>query len=80
MLLSPAVDVAHGFRGLLYGVTVGSCGTPFASIANLIGAQLFLQSGEKPGRLSKMFLAVSGALLVALVLFALILLTAGERS
>jgi Na+/H+ antiporter NhaD/arsenite permease-like protein len=75
LLLAPAVGSAHGFQGLLYGVTAGSCGTPVASIANLIGAQLFLQSGERTGPFWRLFSAVSGVLLLALLLVSLILLT-----
>jgi Na+/H+ antiporter NhaD/arsenite permease-like protein len=75
ILLAPAVATPQGFHGLLYGVTVGSCGTPVASIANLIGAQIFLQSGARPGPFWRLFSAVSGVVLLALLLFALLLLT-----
>jgi Na+/H+ antiporter NhaD/arsenite permease-like protein len=71
MLLAPAASGPAGFQALLRGVTVGGCGTPLASIANLIGAQLYLQSGAPAGRFWKLFAAVSGLLLVLLLGFAL---------
>ncbi|HYK40939.1 MAG TPA: SLC13 family permease [Thermoanaerobaculia bacterium] len=74
MLLAPAAAGGAALQGLLWGVTAGGCGTPIASIANLIGAQLFLQSGAPARPFWKTFTAVSGALLVALTLFALLLL------
>jgi hypothetical protein len=45
ILLAPA-GAAYGFRALLWGVNAGGCGTPIASLANLIGAQLFLRTRE----------------------------------
>lgn len=73
MLLAPAAAAAGapGFHALLRAVTVGACGTPWASIANLIGAQLYLQSGAPAGRFWKLFTAVSGLLLILLLAFAL---------
>lgn len=75
MLLAPAARGASGLHGLLWGVTAGGCGTPIASIANLIGAQLFLMSGAPAGPFWKKFTAVSVALLAALTAFGLLLLT-----
>ena len=75
MLLAPAAPSAAGLRGLLWGVTAGGCGTPIASIANLIGAQLFLQSGAPARPFWKLFTAVSVVILVTLTLFGLLLLT-----
>jgi Na+/H+ antiporter NhaD/arsenite permease-like protein len=75
MLLAPAARGAAGLHGLLWGVTAGGFGTPIASIANLIGAQLFLQSGAPARPFWKAFTAVSAALLVSLTLFGLLLLT-----
>ena len=75
LLLSPAAaSGVAGFRGLLRGVTAGGCGTPLASIANLIGAQLYLRAvsdrrGERR-RFWTIFGAFSAALLVLLVGFA----------
>jgi Na+/H+ antiporter NhaD/arsenite permease-like protein len=75
MLLAPAVATARGLHGLLYGVNAGSCGTPIASIANLIGAQLYARNGGDPRRFWRAFLPVSGTLLVLLVLVSLILVS-----
>jgi Na+/H+ antiporter NhaD/arsenite permease-like protein len=75
MLLAPAARGAAGLHGLLWGVTAGGCGTPIASIANLIGAQLFLQSGAPARPFWKAFTAVSAVFLVTLTLFGLLLLT-----
>jgi Na+/H+ antiporter NhaD/arsenite permease-like protein len=78
LLLAPAVTSSHGFRGLLYGVTVGACGSPVGSIANLIGAQIYVaQSGEL--RLFwRFFCGVSAVFLIALVLFATLVLRFGR--
>jgi Na+/H+ antiporter NhaD/arsenite permease-like protein len=71
MLLAPAAATTPGFVGLMHGVTVGSCGTPMASIANLIGAQLYLRSGAPAGRFWRLFSAVSWCLLGLLLAFTL---------
>ena len=72
LLLAPAATAAGGgalFTGLLYGVNAGGCGTPIASLANLIGADLYLRGRAFRRRFWPPFLAVSGILLaVALVL------------
>ena len=74
MLLAPAASGAAAMRGLLWGVTAGGCGTPIASIANLIGAQLYLQ-GETPARpFWRSFAGISAGLLVVLSALALLLL------
>lgn len=73
LLLAPAATSAAGFRGLLYGVNAGGCGTPVASIANLIGAQLFVREGGRPGAFWRRFLPVSAALLFLLTLVSLVL-------
>ena len=66
MLLAPAAAGAAGFRGLLYGVNAGGCGTPVSSIANLIGAQLFVREGGEGRAFWRAFLPLSFALLVLL--------------
>jgi Na+/H+ antiporter NhaD/arsenite permease-like protein len=75
LLLAPAAATPHGFQGLLYGVTAGACGSPLGSVANLIGAQIYVREGGRPGFFWRPFCAVSGVLLVLLVLFAVTLLT-----
>lgn len=67
MLLAPAAATAAGFRALLYGVNAGACGTPVSSLANLIGAQLFVREGGDPQTFWRRFLPVSAALLLLLV-------------
>jgi Na+/H+ antiporter NhaD/arsenite permease-like protein len=74
LLLAPAVHTAQGFRALLYGVNAGSCGTPIASIANLIGWQLYRRESGSAGRFWRLFLPVSFALLGALLLWSLAIL------
>jgi len=72
ILLAPAAVEPSGFRGLLRGVTAGGCGTPIASIASLIGAQLYFAAGPAaPGRRRRFwgtFLGFSGAALAVLLL------------
>jgi Na+/H+ antiporter NhaD/arsenite permease-like protein len=75
MLLAPAAATAAGFRALLYGVNAGSCGTPIASIANLIGAQLFVREGGRAGTFWRTFLLPSAALLALLVAVSLLLVS-----
>ncbi len=75
MLLAPAAATAAGFRALLYGVNAGGCGTPIASLANLIGAQLFVREGGDPSAFWRRFLPVSATLLVLLVLVSLALVS-----
>ena len=67
MLLAPAASAPSGFRALLYGVNAGGCGTPIASIANLIGAQLFVREGGRPRSFWRAFFPVSAALLAVLL-------------
>jgi Na+/H+ antiporter NhaD/arsenite permease-like protein len=74
LLLAPAAVTPHGFRGLLYGVTAGACGSPIGSVANLIGAQIYVREGGRPGYFWRPFCTVSGVLLLLLVLFAIVLL------
>jgi Na+/H+ antiporter NhaD/arsenite permease-like protein len=74
LLLAPAAATPHGFRGLLYGVTAGACGSPIGSVANLIGAQIYVREGGRPRFFWRPFCAVSGVILVLLVLFAVLLL------
>jgi len=76
MLLAPTVTTSQGFLGLLWGVNAGGCGTPIASLANLIGAQLFLREGGSQRSFWRLFSATTFLLLIALVLFCLALLTA----
>jgi Na+/H+ antiporter NhaD/arsenite permease-like protein len=60
---------------LLYGVNAGSCGTPIASLANLIGAQIFFKEGGRPRSFWRLFGASSFVLLITLLLYCLALLT-----
>ena len=75
MLLAPAAATAAGFRALLYGVNAGGCGTPISSLANLIGAQLFVREGGGPRAFWRRFLPASFALLGLLVLVSLALVS-----
>ncbi len=75
MLLAPAASGAAGFRGLLYGVNAGGCGSPVSSIANLIGAQLFVREGGDAREFWRAFLPVSFALLVLLAAASLLLVS-----
>lgn len=75
MLLAPAAVGAAGFRGLLYGVNAGGCGTPISSIANLIGAQLYVREGGRGGDFWRRFLPVSAGLLVLLAALSLLLVS-----
>ncbi|HKD16542.1 MAG TPA: SLC13 family permease [Thermoanaerobaculia bacterium] len=75
MLLAPAAVGAAGFRGLLYGVNAGGCGTPVSSIANLIGAQLFVREGGRAREFWRRFLPASAALLVLLTALSLLLVS-----
>jgi Na+/H+ antiporter NhaD/arsenite permease-like protein len=66
ILLAPAAAQAGGgvlFTALLYGVNAGGCGTPVASLANLIGADLYLRGRAHRAPFWRLFLAVSFALL-----------------
>ena len=74
LLLSPAATSHQAFRGLLYGVTAGACGSPIGSLANLIGAQIYVREGGRPHFFWKPFCAVSAVILAALVLFGAALL------
>ena len=69
LLLAPAAGNPAVFRGLLYGVTAGACGSPVGSIANLIGAQIYVSEGGRPRYFWKPYCLVSTILLVILVLF-----------
>lgn len=73
MLLAPAAAGTEGFRALLHGVNSGGCGTPIASLANLIGAQLFAREGGNPAAFWRRFLPVNAVLLVLLVAVSLLL-------
>ena len=75
LLLAPAASGLSGFRGLLYGVNAGGCGTPISSIANLIGAQLFVREGGDGREFWRAFLPVSFLLLVLLVAVSLLLVS-----
>lgn len=79
LLLAPAVATRHGLQGLLYGVTVGACGSPVGSVANLIGAQIYVGQGGSPRVFWRLFCVVSGLLLLALVLVAILLLSPEGR-
>jgi Na+/H+ antiporter NhaD/arsenite permease-like protein len=75
LLLAPAAGTHSGFRGLLYGVTVGACGSPVASIANLIGGQIFVSEGGNARAYWRLFCTVSSVFLVGLVLVSMMLLS-----
>jgi Na+/H+ antiporter NhaD/arsenite permease-like protein len=75
MLLAPAAAGAAGFRALLYGVNAGGCGTPVASLANLIGAQLWVREGGDVRRFWRRFLPVSATLFLLLVGVSLVLVS-----
>lgn len=77
LLLAPAASGSAGFRALLYGVNAGACGSPIASIANLIGGQLYVREGGRPGAFWRLFCAASGIVLAALLLFCLALVRTG---
>jgi Na+/H+ antiporter NhaD/arsenite permease-like protein len=74
LLLAPAAATPAAFRGLLYGVTAGACGSPVGSLANLIGAQIYLREGGRPRYFWKPFCAISTIVLIILVLFGAVLL------
>jgi Na+/H+ antiporter NhaD/arsenite permease-like protein len=75
ILLAPAAAGAGGgalFTGLLYGVNAGGCGTPIASLANLIGADLYLRGRVHHAPFWRLFLAVSFALLAVAIALSLL--------
>lgn len=78
LLLAPAAGNPAAFRGLLYGVTAGACGSPVGSLANLIGAQIYVSEGGRPRYFWKPFCAVSGAILALLLLYASLLLVLNQ--
>lgn len=81
ILLAPAAaGHAGAFTGLLYGVNAGGCGTPVASLANLIGARLYLESRAGRRRFWRLFFATSSALLAAAVVWSLVLLKYSVRA
>ena len=75
MLLAPAARNAEGLRALIHGLNAGGCGTPIASLANLIGAQLFVREGGAPREFWRAFFPLNAALLVLLVLVSLALVS-----
>ncbi len=79
LLLAPAAAGPQGFRGLLSGVTAGACGSPIGSIANLIGAQIYVSEGGKPRSFWKTFCPSSAAFLAVLVLLAALRLAVDRR-
>lgn len=77
ILLAPSAEAAGGgvlFTGLLYGVNAGGAGTPIASLANLIGADLYLRGRQLHRRFWRLFLPVSFVLLLAGIAVSLLLL------
>jgi Na+/H+ antiporter NhaD/arsenite permease-like protein len=81
ILLAPgAAGHAGGFTGLLYGVNAGGCGTPVASLANLIGARLYSASRPAGRRFWRLFFAVSFALLGAALALSFLLLKYSVRA
>jgi Na+/H+ antiporter NhaD/arsenite permease-like protein len=83
ILLAPAAAAAGGlggFVGLLYGVSAGGSGTPIASLANLIGADLFLRGRRHAARrFWTLFLALSFVFLILGTGLAAILLPFASR-
>ena len=75
MLLAPAAASAAGFGALLHGVNSGGCGTPIASLANLIGAQLYAREGGDPRAFWRRFLPVNALLFALLVAASLVLVS-----
>ncbi len=73
MLLAPTATSTAGFGALLHGVNSGGCGTPIASLANLIGAQLYAKEGGDVKAFWRRFLPTSFALFAALTLVSLLL-------
>jgi Na+/H+ antiporter NhaD/arsenite permease-like protein len=68
ILLAPDAAARGGgalFVALLYGVNAGGCGTPIASLANLIGAGLYVRERGGAGRFWRLFLPVSAVFLAA---------------
>lgn len=43
ILLAPIAEATGGWKTLLYGVSAGGCGTIIASLANLLGWQIYLR-------------------------------------
>jgi Na+/H+ antiporter NhaD/arsenite permease-like protein len=78
LLLAPAA-APLGFQGLLYGVTVGACGSPVGAIANLIGAQIYVTQGGAPRTFWRIFLPLSTAFLAILLVFAALWLRLDRR-
>lgn len=77
LLLAPAAAVSadpRAFIGLLHGVNAGGCGTPIASLANLIGARIYLAGRSDRRRFWTLFAAVSTALLLVAIALSLALL------
>ncbi len=88
LLLAPAAAASpdpRAFTGLLFGVNAGGCGTPIASIANLIGARLYLAGHRavvgrlRSGRFWRLFIVVSFSLLLAATALSLLLLARPAR-
>jgi len=78
ILLAPSAAGAAAFTGLLYGVNAGGCGTPIASIANLIGADLYVRARKGHARrFWTLFLPVSFGLLALAIALSIALLSAG---
>ncbi len=81
ILLAPAAaGHAAAFTGLLYGVNAGGCGTPVASLANLIGARLYLEARPGHRRFWRLFFAVSFGLLAAALALSILLLKYSVRT
>jgi Na+/H+ antiporter NhaD/arsenite permease-like protein len=81
ILLAPAAaGHAGAFTGLLYGVNAGGCGTPVASLANLIGARLYLAARPGGRRFWRLFFAVSVSLLALALALSLGLLKYSVRA
>jgi len=74
LLLAPAARLPGSLTGLLYGVNAGGCGTPIASLANLIGGELYRRGTGRSGPFWRAFLPVSFALLGAMLLWSLAVL------
>ena len=73
-ILRPGIgETIEQDTALLYGVNAGGCGTPIASLANLIGADLYLRGRAHRAPFWRLFLAVSFTLLAVAIALSLAL-------
>ena len=77
ILLAPDATARGGgvlFVALLYGVNAGGCGTPISSLANLIGARLYVGEHGGAGRFWRLFLPFSALFLAVATGLSLVLM------